>query len=81
MSVGFRYAKARTFAEQKPTFASSHNERSNPRETNSMTLTQNKILSRRTFLRGTGVAIALPWLECMSPMSGSVANAGGISAT
>ncbi len=46
-----------------------------------MTLTQDKTLSRRTFLRGTGVAIALPWLECMSPMSKSVANAGGISAT
>src|SRR5690242_13501174 len=24
-------------------------------------------LSRRTFLRGTGVAIALPWLEGMAP--------------
>jgi hypothetical protein len=46
-----------------------------------MTLTQSKILSRRTFLRGMGVAITLPWLECMSPLSQSVANAGGISAT
>ena len=46
-----------------------------------MTFTQNRILSRRTFLRGTGVAIALPWLECMSPLSQSVANAGSISAT
>lgn len=46
-----------------------------------MNLNQNKILSRRAFLRGTGVAIALPWLECMSPLSKSLATAGGISAS
>ena len=28
-------------------------------------------LSRRTFLRGTGVALALPWLDCMQPAFGS----------
>src|SRR5262249_18005596 len=26
-------------------------------------------LSRRTFLRGTGVALALPWLDAMAPSS------------
>lgn len=46
-----------------------------------MNLNEHKILSRRAFLRGTGVAIALPWLECMSPLSKSLANAGGISAS
>lgn len=29
-----------------------------------------KVLSRRTFLRGTGVALALPALECMTPVFG-----------
>jgi len=28
-----------------------------------------KVLSRRTFLRGAGVALALPWLEAMTPLS------------
>ncbi len=28
-----------------------------------------KALSRRTFLRGTGVALALPWLDAMTPSS------------
>lgn len=32
-------------------------------------------LSRRTFLRGTGVAIALPWLEAMAPRVGFGASA------
>jgi hypothetical protein len=27
-----------------------------------------KVLSRRTFLRGAGVALALPWLEAMTPL-------------
>ena len=33
-----------------------------------MTLRQSR-LSRRTFLRGTGVALGLPWLEAMSPLA------------
>lgn len=33
-------------------------------------------IDRRTFLRGTGVSLALPWLEAMSPASTSVVNAG-----
>ena len=33
-----------------------------------------KQLSRRTFLRGLGVSIALPWLEVMGPLT-SWANA------
>jgi hypothetical protein len=34
-------------------------------------------LPRRTFLRGTGALLALPWLECMSPRLGrTVAGAG-----
>jgi len=45
-----------------------------------MAISNNTLLSRRTLLRGSGVAIALPWLECMSPLSKSVVNAGGISA-
>jgi hypothetical protein len=36
------------------------------------------LMPRRTFLRGLGVALALPWLEAMSPSSRSVVNAGGI---
>jgi hypothetical protein len=32
-------------------------------------------LSRRTFLRGTGVALALPWLEAMRPALGAAAGA------
>jgi len=42
-------------------------------------LTPRGPLSRRTFLRGTGVALALPWLEAMSPRANSLANAGEIS--
>ena len=33
-------------------------------------------LSRRTFLRGAGVALALPWLEAMAPWRGRAAAAG-----
>src|SRR3954471_5062897 len=29
--------------------------------------TRSELLSRRTFLRGTGVALALPWLESVAP--------------
>ncbi len=35
-----------------------------------------KQLSRRTFLRGSGVALSLPWLEAMSPASRSIVTAG-----
>lgn len=40
----------------------------------------NWLMPRRTFLRNLGVAVALPWLEAMSPGSKSVANAGEIPA-
>ena len=32
-----------------------------------MTLIRRRHLSRRTLLRGAGAALALPWLECMTP--------------
>ena len=31
-----------------------------------MTYLQNRVLSRRTFLRGAGAMLALPWLEIMA---------------
>ena len=34
-------------------------------------------LSRRGFLRGAGVTLALPLLECMSPRSAAAAGEGG----
>jgi hypothetical protein len=34
-----------------------------------------KILDRRTFLRGTGAAVALPFLECMRPLHAQAAPA------
>jgi hypothetical protein len=37
-------------------------------------------LSRRTFLRGSGVALALPWLDAMRPAAGSRAAAAAKSA-
>lgn len=37
-------------------------------------------LSRRTFLKGAGVTLALPWLEAMSTNGGSVVSAGEIAA-
>ena len=36
-------------------------------------------ISRRTFLRGTGVALGLPWLESMSGLSRAASTAGGIA--
>ncbi|MEI6234874.1 MAG: DUF1552 domain-containing protein [Planctomycetota bacterium] len=36
------------------------------------------LMPRRTFLRGLGAAVALPWLEAMSTGSKSAANAGEI---
>lgn len=38
------------------------------------------ILDRRTFLRGTGAAIALPWLEAMGVNRASFAKAGELAA-
>ncbi len=37
-------------------------------------------LSRRTFLRGAGVTLTLPWLEVMSPLAQAVTTAGGLGA-
>lgn len=39
------------------------------------------LLSRRTVLRGAGVALALPWLESMSACAHSATNAGGMKET
>lgn len=36
-------------------------------------------IKRRTFLRGTGAVIALPWLEAMSANRGSFAKAGDVA--
>ncbi len=36
-----------------------------------------QLISRRTALRGLGVAISLPWLEAMGPLTSSVAAAPG----
>jgi hypothetical protein len=36
-------------------------------------------VSRRTFLRGVGAAVALPWLEAMSVNAQSVTNAGSMA--
>src|SRR5262249_20571808 len=38
--------------------------------------THKRQLPRRTFLRGLGAALALPWLEAMSPQAKSFAKAG-----
>jgi hypothetical protein len=38
-------------------------------------------LARRTFLRGAGVTLALPWLDAMSGGAGRIATAGSIGAT
>lgn len=44
-----------------------------------MNIIHRRTLSRRTLLKGTGISLALPWLEVMSPMAASVATAGGIA--
>ena len=36
-----------------------------------------KQLSRRTFLRGLGVTVALPWLEVMGPVTSWAAAPAG----
>ena len=38
------------------------------------------VMDRRTFLRGTGVAIALPWLEAMGTHRTSYSKAGELAA-
>ena len=40
-----------------------------------------KHLSRRTFLRGTGVSLALPWLESMLPAQTPSKLAGAVPTT
>jgi hypothetical protein len=37
-------------------------------------------MSRRTFLKGTGISLALPWLDAMSLGASSVSTAGSIAA-
>ncbi len=44
-----------------------------------MNILHNRLVSRRTMLRGAGVALALPWLECMSTKCLSAATAGDIT--
>jgi hypothetical protein len=39
----------------------------------------NGSLHRRTFLRGAGVGLALPWLEAMLPRSAGAASAGAVA--
>ena len=36
-------------------------------------------LGRRSFLRGAGVAMALPWLEAMSPLAVRADTAGDLA--
>ena len=36
-------------------------------------------LSRRTFLRGAGITLSLPWLEAMSPLARSATTAGELA--
>ena len=38
-------------------------------------------LPRRTFLKGAGIMLALPWLDAMSVRAGSVTSAGSIAAS
>ena len=38
---------------------------------------RNRRLSRRAVLRGTGVALSLPWLDAMTPASGRAGEAKG----
>ena len=42
-------------------------------------MTNHAVLSRRTFLRGTGVAMLLPWLESV-PVWGAVTRSGAVGA-
>lgn len=38
-------------------------------------------IARRTFLKGAGITLALPWLDAMSVTAGSLTSAGSIAAT
>src|SRR3954470_1211591 len=38
-------------------------------------------MPRRSFLKGAGIVLALPWLDAMSIRAGSVTGAGSIAAT
>lgn len=38
-------------------------------------------ISRRTFLRATGVSLSLPWLEAMGANSTSISSAGSLAAS
>src|SRR3954447_24563916 len=40
-------------------------------------LSQRWLLNRRHFLRGVGVAVALPLLDCMQPLRAAAAEAAG----
>lgn len=44
-----------------------------------MNILKHRPIDRRVFLRGTGVALALPWLESMSSLSRAASTAGGIT--
>ena len=44
-----------------------------------MMVPRNKVMSRRTVLRGAGVALGLPWLEAMAPRATAQSAAGAMS--
>ena len=44
-----------------------------------MNILKHRSIDRRAFLRGTGVSLALPWLESMSSLARAVGTAGGIA--
>jgi hypothetical protein len=45
-----------------------------------MNLLHHRQIPRRTFLKGAGISLALPWLEAMSPCCQSLASAGAMTA-
>ena len=44
-----------------------------------MNILKHRLIDRRAFLRGTGVSLALPWLESMSSLARAIGTAGGIA--
>ena len=44
-----------------------------------MNILKYRPIDRRAFLRGTGVSLALPWLESMSSLARAASTAGGIA--
>jgi len=44
-----------------------------------MNILHHRPIARRTFLRGAGVSLALPWLESMSSLARAASTAGGIA--